>query len=99
MATGQRSSTVDPIDVSCNKDGQGWLCIVRVGARGGTTEHEVTVSNAELDRFAPAATEPVGLVERSFRFLLERESRESILRRFALSEIERYFPEYPALIR
>ena len=35
------------------------------------------------------------LVEASFRFLLERESKESILRRFDLSVIRRYFPEFP----
>ena len=34
----------------------------------------------------------------SFVFLLERESRESILRRFELPVIERYFPEYPTEI-
>lgn len=35
------------------------------------------------------------VVRESFRFLLEREPASSILPRFSLSEIERYFPEYP----
>jgi hypothetical protein len=34
------------------------------------------------------------LVERSFEFLLEREPANSILGRFTLDEICRYFPEY-----
>jgi hypothetical protein len=34
------------------------------------------------------------LVEKSFEFLLERESNSSILRSFELSVIERYFPGY-----
>ena len=35
----------------------------------------------------------------SFRFLLAREPKESILSRFELPVIERYFPEYPEEIR
>jgi hypothetical protein len=34
------------------------------------------------------------LVRRSFEFLLEREPPQSILRRFDLAVIQRYFPEY-----
>ena len=34
------------------------------------------------------------LVRRSFEFLLEREPPSSILPRFDLSVIERYFPDY-----
>jgi hypothetical protein len=34
------------------------------------------------------------LVEESFRFLLEREPQGSIMRRFDLQVIGRYFPEY-----
>jgi hypothetical protein len=34
------------------------------------------------------------LVADSFAFLLERESKASILREFDLSVIQRYFPEY-----
>jgi hypothetical protein len=38
-------------------------------------------------------------VEESFRFLLEREPKESILRRFNLTVISRYFPEYEREIK
>ena len=34
------------------------------------------------------------IIERSFAFLLERESNVSILRSFELPVIHRYFPEY-----
>jgi len=68
-----------------------------VADAGSQTRHEVTVSGAERERFAPDVT-PEWLVEESFRFLLEREPKEAILRQFALSEIERYFPEYEATI-
>jgi hypothetical protein len=39
------------------------------------------------------------LVETSFKFLLERESNTSILSRFDLPIIERYFPEYEETIK
>jgi len=62
------------------------------------TDHVVTVTPSDLQRYGAGATAE-GLVEASFRFLLEREPKESILRTFEISVIEGYFPEYPAEIR
>jgi hypothetical protein len=74
--------------------------IYRVVVTEGThqTRHEVTVTPADVARYAPEAT-PERLLEASFEFLLEREPASSILSRFALPVIERYFPEYPRVIR
>ena len=63
----------------------------------GTTAHEVTVWPSDLARYAPDAT-PEALIEASFEFLLEREPKEAILRRFELPVIEQYFPEYPVRV-
>lgn len=87
------------IRVQCAESGTGWSCRVTVAEGGSQTDHEVTVSSSELERLAPAKGEPARLVEASFRYLLEREPKESILRRFPLSEIERYFPDYADEIR
>jgi hypothetical protein len=38
------------------------------------------------------------LIERSFEFLLERESNTSILSHFDLPVIDKYFPEYEKTI-
>jgi hypothetical protein len=62
------------------------------------TAHEVGVSSLELEKYAGKTTGE-RLVEASFEFLLERETKESILRSFNLSDIEHYFPEYPQRIR
>ena len=62
------------------------------------TTHDVTVTPEDVAHYAPGAT-PERLLEASFEFLLEREPPSSILSRFALPAIERYFPEYPKLIR
>ncbi|WP_447975050.1 hypothetical protein [Nitrospira sp. Kam-Ns4a] len=62
------------------------------------TCHEVTATSADVARYG-GGTSAEPLIRASFEFLLEREPQESILRRFALPVIERYFPEYPAEIR
>jgi hypothetical protein len=64
---------------------------------GSSTSHVVTVWPSDIARYAPDST-PEGLIEASFRFLLEREPKESILARFELPVIERYFPEYLRVI-
>ena len=62
------------------------------------TRHEVRVRAEDLRRYAGDA-DAERLLEASFAFLLEREPKESILARFDLPVIERYFPEYPREIR
>ena len=63
----------------------------------GTTTHEVTVWPSDVARYAPYAA-PEALIEASFEFLLEREPKEAILRRFELPVIEQYFSDYPTRI-
>lgn len=71
---------------------------VTVTEGGSRTSHQVSVSPADAERYAPG-TPVERLLEASFAFLLEREPKESILSRFDLPVVERYFPEYPRTIR
>ena len=71
--------------------------VVREGA--GETRHIVTAEPAYVRQLAGPDGSAEDLLRRSFEFLLERESKESILSRFHLSEIGRYFPEYEKEIR
>lgn len=90
------------LDIACRRsaDGDAWICDVTIDVDGRpTTRHVVTVAPADLERLDPGAREPHVLVDRSFRFLLQREPPTSILRSFDLMEIARYFPEYEATIR
>jgi hypothetical protein len=87
------------IEVLCEPAGDGWACRVTVREGSSSTSHRVTVSSPDLARLAPDATGPEDLVRRSFSFLLAREGKESILSRFDLPLIGRYFPEYEAAIR
>jgi hypothetical protein len=74
--------------------------VYRVMVEDGKTNttHDVTVTPDDVSRYAPGST-PERLLEASFEFLLEREPASSILSRFALPVIERYFPEYPRVIK
>ncbi|HEY8161374.1 MAG TPA: hypothetical protein VIF34_03780 [Methylocystis sp.] len=57
------------------------------------TRHRVTLSQADFARLSRGATADE-LLEAAFRFLLDREPKESILARFDVSVISRYFPEF-----
>ena len=82
------------LEVACVPGGLGWSCRVTVADDDGTqTEHQVSVTRNELERYAPGA-DVHALVNSSFRFLLSNEPKESILGNFAISDIERYFPSY-----
>jgi hypothetical protein len=68
---------------------------VTIQDRRSTTQHRVSLSEADYQRLVGVrGASPEELVTASFRFLLEREPKESILRSFDLTVISRYFPEY-----
>lgn len=71
---------------------------VKVAEADGSTEHLVTATAAHVETYGGGA-DAEALIQESFRFLLEREPKESILGRFELPVIARYFPEYPTEIR
>ena len=62
-----------------------------------TTEHQVTVSETDLERLGGGRS-PEAFVRDCFAFLLEREPKESILPTFDVSVIGRYFPEFERTI-
>jgi hypothetical protein len=82
------------IHVATTANPNGWTCRVRIEDDGRpVTQHTVAVASADKERYGPRSTVE-DLVTRSFEFLLEREPPTSILRAFALPDIERYFPDY-----
>jgi hypothetical protein len=72
---------------------------VRVIEAGSESIHQVTLDPKDYAKLAGATVEPEKLIHKSFEFLLEREPKESILSRFDLSVIGRYFPEYEREIK
>ena len=66
--------------------------IVRVG--NGETRHHVTLARDTCERLTMGTHTPEHCIEAVFQFLLDREPQESILRRFDITVISRYFPEF-----
>ena len=63
-----------------------------------TTVHSVTVAPEYLQKLTGGRASAEILIQKSFEFLLERESNTSILRAFDLPVIQHYFPEYERTI-
>jgi len=66
---------------------------IREGER--QTTHRVAVPERLGEGIEPRDEDLERIVRESFRFLLEREPASSILREFSLTDISRYFPDYP----
>jgi hypothetical protein len=64
-----------------------------------TTTHTVTVDPSYHEKLTRGRISAEKLVEKSFEFLLERESNSSILASFELPVIGRYFPDYETSIQ
>ncbi len=69
---------------------------VTVQGNGTSTEHVVTMAKRHIEGLTSGRYDALQLIEAAFLFLLEREPKEAILRRFDLAIIESYFPEFQA---
>ncbi|MGI6456836.1 MAG: hypothetical protein ACOX5R_14615 [bacterium] len=81
--------------VKQSKQADGWKFTVAVGEQGDTTSHTVDLQESYYQQLTNGTLPPDELVIRSFEFLLAREPKTSILRKFNLQVIEDYFPDYP----
>lgn len=88
------------ISVSKHSDvGDAIVFRVEVKEEGAKTEHLVEVTHDYYNFLAEGKITMEELVQKSFDFLLEREPKESILRKFNLKKISYYFPEYEKSIK
>ena len=67
--------------------------------KDSTTKHRVKLSSNIYKQFSNSKISEIELIKKSFEFLLDRESNQSILREFNLETIETYFPEYSISIK
>lgn len=72
---------------------------VRVNEGESETSHKVTVKPEDYLRLTGGKVDASELVKRSFEFLLAHEPKESILGKFDLAVISRYFPQYEQEIK
>jgi hypothetical protein len=82
-----------PAKIQVEKKAQGEF-LVTVSEGRGQTSHQVSLAQDYYQKLTGGKAAAEELVKKSFEFLLERESKESILRQFDLKVIARYFPEY-----
>lgn len=67
---------------------------VTVRDANGETSHHVTMARATYESLSSGQYTPERCIEAAFRFLLDREPKESILGRFDVTVISRYFPDF-----
>ena len=67
---------------------------VTVREPNGQTSHQVSMSQQTWQRLSGGKYPPEQCIHAAFRFLLDREPKESILRRFDVTVIAHYFPSF-----
>jgi hypothetical protein len=86
------------IGVRCTDEGDPLKFEVVVREGQGETRHHVSMTRDTCQRLTAGKHTPERCVEAAFRFLLEREPKESILGRFDVTVISRYFPEFERVL-
>jgi hypothetical protein len=79
----QRTNEGDPLEFE-----------VVVSDGTGETRHHITMARDACKRLSMGMHTPERCIKAAFEFLLDREPKESILRRFDITVISRYFPEF-----
>ncbi|MDA2935244.1 hypothetical protein MYX82_13020 [Acidobacteria bacterium AH-259-D05] len=79
----EQTKTEDPFEFSVT---------IREGS--GETHHRVTMSQATYESLTGGRVTPDSCVRAAFKFLLDREPKESILSTFDMTIISRYFPSF-----
>jgi hypothetical protein len=71
---------------------------VTVEEDGSTTTHVVTLDDQYHTKLTGDRMSKEELIRKSFEFLLTKEPKEAILRKFHLKEISRYFPDFESTV-
>lgn len=77
----------------------GWTFLVELGYGEGLIDYWVDLDREYWTKLTSRRIEPAELVETTFKFLLEREQKEAILKKFNIADIGGYFPHFEDEIR
>ena len=77
-----------------NQSDYGWTFLVELGHGEGLIEYMVDVDRDYWARLTNRRVEPAELIHATFKFLLDKEQKERILKRFNLSDVVANFPNY-----
>ena len=89
-------------EIQITEQGQsdnGWTFIVEIGHGDGLVEYMVDVDKEYWTRLTGRRVEPAALVRLTMQFLLSKEPKELILKRFNLSDVAGHFPMYEMEIK
>ena len=78
---------------------EGFSFNVAIEEAGSRSTHHVTLSRQDHRELGVETESPEQFVRRCIEWLLERESKDSILSRFDIREISHYFPKFRGEIR
>jgi len=84
-------------DIRVTEHGQreeGWTFFVEIGTGDGLVEYFVDLDRDYWTKLTDRRVEPAELIRLTFKFLLEREQKEIILKKFNMADITGYFPQY-----
>jgi len=82
------------IDVMPKDEGDPMIFDVTVRDESGTSRHTVTMAKATYRKLSGGKVTPSRCVQAAFEYLLERESKESILTNFDITMLSAYFPTF-----
>ena len=89
-------------DIQIQKTGEtedGFSFGVAIEEAGSRSTHQVTLSRRDHHELGVETEPPEQFVRRCIEWLLERESKDSILAHFDVREISQYFPRFREEIR
>ncbi|HET6465667.1 MAG TPA: hypothetical protein VFH55_08680 [Nitrospiria bacterium] len=82
------------IDVKPTDEGDPMIFDVTVQDEEGTSRYKVTMALATYRKLTGGKVNPARCVQAAFEYLLERESKDSILTNFDITLISAYFPTF-----
>jgi hypothetical protein len=71
---------------------------VTIEENGSQTNHTVNLDDKFHKKLTGGIIPKEDLIQKSFEFLLERESKEMIMLNFDLRDISKYFPEFESYV-
>lgn len=95
-----RKGIMEPIQIFKKTDGPTyWEFLVLLGHEDRDVGFLVKADKQHWEEITNGRYKPERLIQKTFKFLLKKQSKYSILRSFNLREVQRSFPEYEEEMR
>src|SRR6056297_3272189 len=98
MGANEKLGKMEVFMIEVNKITENQYRVI-VQENGGYTDHIVVLDPECCQDLTDGKISKSELIKKYFEFLLERESKESILSKFKLQDISNYFPDFKKKIK